>query len=160
MKKDKLKDFKYLGLIKDLKSSEYNWCQISNVSGVYVIIYKQSKNPRFLSKGTGGWFKKKNPNVSIEKLKDKWVIFTKEKDKLLYIGQSNNLRRRIKSYIRFGNGCPVAKWGGRYIWQIDGADRLEVYFKESDNPRKTEKQLIQDFKDNNKGRLPFANIIH
>jgi len=153
-----LKEFKYLGLIKDLKSINYDWGQVPSTSGVYIIVYKRLNRPRFLVEGTGGWFRKKNPNVSIEKLNDKWINFESNEDRILYIGQSSNLRKRMKLFVRFGKGSPVGKWGGRYIWQIAGVDKLEVYFKETDAPREKEKQLIRSFKNSHKEKLPFANL--
>ncbi len=154
-----LKDFKYLGLISELQQEEYDWHQVPSAPGVYVIVYRSLNKPQFLLKGAGGWFKKKDPNVPIEKLSEKWIVFNSGEDGIVYIGQSNNLRHRLKLAIRFGKGEPVAKRGGRYIWQINGADNLGFYFKEENNPRQVEKELIEKFKNNHKGRLPFAKLI-
>ncbi len=153
-----LKELKYIGLMKELQSNNYDWSKIPSASGVYVIVYKQLNRPRFLVKGTGGFFKKKNPNVPIEKLNDKWINFELNEDRIVYIGQSSNLRKRMKLSVRFGKGSPVGKWGGRYIWQIGGANKLEVYFKETDASREKEKQLIRSFKNSHGERLPFANL--
>ena len=39
---------------------------IPSGAGVYLVVRETNTAPRFLSEGTGGYFKKKNPNVSIE----------------------------------------------------------------------------------------------
>lgn len=153
-----LKEFKYLGLIKELQSDNYDWGKVPDTGGVYLIVYKQLNTPRFLVEGTGGWFKGKNPNALITSLKNKWISFKSTESKVLYIGKSVNLRKRIRLGIKFGKGQPVNKWGGRYIWQINCAAKLAVYFKETSTPRETEKQLIQAFKDSHGQRLPFANL--
>ena len=41
-----------------------------------------------------------------------------DKTDVLYVGKAKNLRERIKRYWKFGEGKPVAHWGGRYIGQI------------------------------------------
>lgn len=41
--------------------------------GVYLILNSDKGNPTYLEKGTGGFFKKKDPNVSIEELRMNWV---------------------------------------------------------------------------------------
>lgn len=154
-----LDDYINLGKIKELKKDEYNWKQVPKSGGIYIVIYTQLNMPVYLEKGNGGSFRWKEPNISIEKLKERWVNFKSDEDKVLYIGKSNNLRRRIKLYIRFGKKEPVAKWGGRYIWQITDIDDSKIYFKEDGSPRETEKSLIQDFKEKHGGRRPFANLI-
>jgi hypothetical protein len=154
-----LDDYINLGKIKELKKDEYNWKQVPKSGGIYIVVYTQLNMPVFLKKGNGGSFRGKEPNISIEKLKERWVNFKSDGDKVLYIGKSNNLRRRIKLYIRFGKKEPVAKWGGRYIWQITDIDDSKIYFKEDGSPRETEKRLIQEFKEKYGGRRPFANLI-
>ena len=49
---------------------------IPSYSGVYIILRLKDSEPEFLERGTGGFFKKKeprNPNVSIDELRDNWV---------------------------------------------------------------------------------------
>lgn len=154
-----LDDYINLGKIKELKKDEYIWKQVPKSGGIYIVVYTQLSMPIFLEEGNGGSFKGKEPNISTEKLKEHWVNFKSNEDKVLYIGKSNNLRRRIKLYIRFGKKEPVAKWGGRYIWQITDIDDSKIYFKEDGSPRETEKRLIQEFKEKHGGRRPFANLI-
>ncbi len=134
--------------------------------GVYLIL-KTDRPHKFLKIGTGGHFKKKNPNVDISVLNDNWV----DNSIVIYIGQAggirngkwsdSNLRERLNKYFDFGIGKPVGHWGGRLIWQIDGNDRLIVCWKELPNkikdPCLEESQLIEKFK-TTFGRRPFANL--
>ena len=153
-----LKNFEYLGTIGELQSNNYNWREVSNSKGVYVIVFNKLNMPQFVAKGTGGWFQERNPNVLIEELKNKWVNFNQTEERVLYIGRSSNLRRRTKQRMRFGTGQPVGAWGGRYIWQIGKVRELLVYIKKANNHEEEEKKLIQNFRDSHEGRLPFANL--
>ncbi len=123
--------------------------------GIYFVVCQSGFKPDFIPIGTGGYFKGKNPNVSIDVLKEKWV----SEDDILYIGQSENLRDRLEKLIRFGRGEPVGKWGGRYIWQIRDAEKmLQVRWEINESPRALEEKLLIEFK-KKYGKLPFANLI-
>lgn len=60
----------------------------------------------------------------------------------------------------FGQGKPVSHWGGRLIWQLEDAKDLIVCWKvlEKEEPRNVEKEMIQEFKEQHKGKRPFANL--
>lgn len=51
--------------------------------GVYVVFRESDSSPQFLIEGTGGFFKGKNPNVSIAELIANWVEVTP----VVYIGE-------------------------------------------------------------------------
>ncbi len=142
--------------ISVLKKSDFDYHQIPNKPGVYQVLLPTISKPCFLHESTGGHFKGEDPTVSIDELIKKWVDGTR----ILYIGKSVNLRHRIRLYIQFGQRKPVAKWGGRYIWQLAGADNLLLCWKETpdEDPADVEKRLIQQFKDNHDGELPAANL--
>lgn len=129
---------------------------IPGQKGVYVILRPSDANPEFLAKGTGGFFKGKNPNVSLAELENNWV----ENTSIMYIGQTDSsLSKRIKTYLRFGEGAPVGHWGGRLIWQLKDARDLLVCWKTGiDFPRSVEKSMIQAFKFEHGGQRPFANL--
>lgn len=130
--------------------------EVPATPGVYFVLANKDFPPDFLKEGTGGRFKGKNPNVDIERLRDKWVIGAE----VLYIGQSRNLRQRIKQYISFGFGKPVSHMGGRYIWQLrDAMAGLGVCWEEDGNSRAREREEVAKFEDRY-GRLPFANLRH
>jgi hypothetical protein len=50
--------------------------------GVYLILHTETE-PAYLGIGTGGFFKNKNPNVSIDELKINWVTGAR----VVYIGK-------------------------------------------------------------------------
>ena len=76
-------------------------------------------------KGIGGFYRRKNPNVQITRLKREWVADAI----VVYIGCSGNLNNRIKLLMQFGEGQAVRHWGGRLIWQLEQADQLQVCCK-------------------------------
>jgi len=75
--------------------------------GVYLVLRESVSAPQFLTKGTGGFFKGKNPNVSLAELEENWVANTP----VLYIGKaggtssSATLQKRLAQYLRFGQGA-------------------------------------------------------
>lgn len=107
----------------------------------------------FLKDGTGGWFKGKNPNVPVERLRARWVRGATT----LYIGKAKNLRQRVWLLVRFGHGEPVAHWGGRLLWQLKDSKNLPLEFLEVELPEKEEKRELNLF-ERRHGELPFANL--
>lgn len=135
---------------------------LPKVRGVYSVLYTSNNSPEFLDKGTGGFFKEKNPNVPMEYLLEKWV----EDTKVIYIGKaggetsSSTLYSRLKQYINFGQGKNVSHYGGRLIWQIKDSKNLVFSWKQlpTEDPRVVEKALINCFKKKYNKR-PFANLV-
>ena len=136
--------------------------QIPAQMGVYVVLREKNSIPMFLTEGTGGLFKGKNPNVSLAELKENWV----EGTQVVYIGKaggsgsSATLQKRLSQYMRFGQGANVGHWGGRYIWQLADSRDLVVCWKTLANeaPRDVERKMIADFKAAHAGKRPFANL--
>ena len=130
--------------------------------GVYVVLRESEATPHFLSKGTGGFFKRRNPNVSPAELNDNWV----EGTQVVYIGKaggtdsSATLQKRLSQYLRFGQGANVGHWGGRYIWQLADSRDLVVCWKVliNEDPRDVEQKMIADFMAVHAGKRPFANL--
>ena len=136
--------------------------EIPAVPGVYLFIRNSASNPDFLAAGTSPPFNKtRKLNYGIAELKQKWV----KGALILYVGKAGQsgsdrtLRERVREMIRFGEGRPVAHRGGRSVWQLQDAERLQVCWKETrqEAPRDVEKALIQAFKLLHAGKLPFAN---
>ena len=152
----------FLGFVK-LEDLFINSSIIPYIKGIYMILYNDSNTPEFLITGTGGHFKGKNPNISMQALKYNWT----EDTKVVYIGKAGGddskatLRSRLTQYFRFGQGKNVGHWGGRLIWQIKNSKELLVCWKPlpSGDPRDTEAELIQAFVSKYK-RLPFANLAN
>ena len=149
----------FIGMEKLMSGSK---SMIPAQMGVYVVLRESNTIPKFLAEGTGGFFKGKNPNVSIDELKANWV----EDTSIVYIGKAGsigstaNLRTRLGQYLRFGEGANVGHWGGRYIWQLEDSRDLIVCWKPliSGDPRTIEQQMISEFKALHSGRRPFANL--
>jgi hypothetical protein len=135
--------------------------EVPEEQGVYLVLRPKSAPPVFTAHSTGGHFKGKDPTVPISSLENAWV----ERALVLYIGKAGGpgkqptLRSRLCRYMQFGQGSAVAHWGGRFIWQLEGAAGLIVCWKPTPNcdPRAVEKTLIQEFK-GRYGRRPFANL--
>ena len=134
---------------------------IPKIRGVYLIIDPNFEKIEFLSTGVGGFFKGKDPNVSISELKSNVV----PKSHVIHIGKAGSptgqatLYSRLGQYLNFGQTKNIGHWGGRYIWQIKRHSDLIFCWKPTptDDPREIEKQLlskyIKDF-----GKRPFANL--
>lgn len=129
--------------------------------GVYVVLLPKMNEKSFLDEGTGGYFKDKDPNVSIGELEQNWI----ENSCILYIGKAGGansnatLQSRLKQYMDFGSGKPVGHWGGRYIWQLKNADDLIVCWNMTDRePSEVESEMIENFKKQHGGKRPFANL--
>ena len=139
-----------------------NCAAAPDVPGVYLVYRLLYSRHDFLPESVGGHYKGRNPTVSIAGLQRKWV----ENSVALYIGKAGSLkgaatlRGRLRQYMSFGQGLPVAHWGGRYIWQLTDSASLRVCWKPIPDkvPREVEYQLIQEFRKQNNGRLPFANL--
>jgi hypothetical protein len=128
------------------------------------VLHASKSRPEFLDVGSGGYFKKRNPNVSVELLERNWV----DGAVILNIGkaggggQKATLRSRLNCYMQFGQTKAVPHTGGRFIWQLGCSHDLQVCWKvlPADSvPRAIEKELILKF-EQAYGSLPFANLKH
>lgn len=127
---------------------------IPDSKGVYFILNLDESIPEFLPRGTGGFFKGKDPNVSLSELNSNWV----EAAKLIYIGKATSLRSRLRQYFSFGQGRNVGHYGGRLIWQLKHSKDLVVCWKSlKTDPREYEADLIRQFVEEF-GCRPFANL--
>ena len=153
--KEQLKDEGFEGFIsvKDLKEDFKNG-RVPKEEGVYQILRLSSTPPTFLQNGTGGYFKGKEPNVSIDELRSNWVA----DEPVVYIGKASELYKRIRQYMQFGSGKAVGHFGGRYIWQLSDSDELIICWKRASESRSLEASMIAEFKNNHNGKRPFANL--
>jgi len=153
-------DYGFFGF-KKLGDLFNNRTIIPDVKGVYMILYNDPNTPEFLITGTGGYFKGKNPNISLQTLKYNWVKGTY----VIYIGKAGGddskatLRSRLTQFFRFGQGKNVGHWGGRLIWQLENSNELLVCWKPLpvEDPRTIEAEIIKQFVASYKKR-PFANL--
>ena len=123
-------------------------------NGVYIVLNSENKPADFMTIGTGGFFKGKDPNVSLVELKSNWV----ENTKVVYIGKATSLKSRLRQYFNFGQGKNVGHYGGRLIWQLKYSNELLVCWKPlTSDPREYEADLIRQFVFKFRKR-PFANL--
>lgn len=131
--------------------------EVPRAPGCYVVFRPASSDPSFLPANPGGRFKGKDPTIPLERLATEWVPGAH----VVYVGKADELRTRLKAYARFGDGEPVAHWGGRLIWQLADADELFVAWHElraGGTARDLEKLLLARFAELNGGRRPLANL--
>jgi hypothetical protein len=129
---------------------------IPKSAGLYIVLLPTGSVPEFLEKSIGGWFKQKDPSVSIAFLKENWVPETST----IYVGKADVLQRRIKQFSDFGTGKPIAHWGGRLIWQLRDSENLIIAWKElhsGSEALQAEAELLNEFTSVH-SRLPFANL--
>lgn len=141
---------------ESVKKLRKNSSRIPQDKGVYLVLKPQDMDVKFLETGTGGHFKDKDPNVSIDKLKAKRI----EDTLVLYVGRTGRtLYERINELLRFGQGENIGHWGGRYLWQINHSEELVICWKEmqDEDPEEIWKQLLWDF-ESVYSKLPFANL--
>lgn len=139
-----------------IKECRMDYAVFPKVPGVYIVLRRSKKRPEYLTVGSGGHFKDKDPNVSITELSDNWV----EGASVVYIGMTTaTLHERLSAYMKFGEGRKIGHKGGRYIWQLADHEDLIVCWKEMlvGSPEKYETELILDFK-KKYGERPFANL--
>lgn len=128
-------------------------------NGVYVIVRPPGTPPRFTPRGTGARWRGLDPNVPVAVLNQHWVADAC----VLYIGRAagtgvrGKLQQRVKRYLRFGQMKNVAHWGGRYLWQLEGAGSTRVAWRPSASPADDEAELQAVFA-RRFGAMPFANL--
>ena len=131
--------------------------EVPQAPGVYLILVPDGTAPTFLARSPAGHSKGRNPTVTDAALRRAWVPGARA----IYIGKAaTSLRIRLRAYLAHGAGRAAGHWGGRFIWQLTGADALLVAWREeSDRPaRIVERELIARFEEDY-GRLPFANRV-
>lgn len=161
---NEINEIKTAGFVGFKKMSELfmDNSMLPKTKGVYLVLHPLAISPELLEKGTGGYFKGKNPNVSVDELYANWV----EKALIVYIGKAGKqgskatLNSRLKQYLGFGQGRNIGHYGGRFIWQLKNNSDLVVCWKTLpvDDPRTYEANLIKQFVKVFSKR-PFANLI-
>jgi hypothetical protein len=123
-------------------------------SGVYAVLRTAAAAPEILAASRGGLFKGKNPTVPMGRIKARLVA----EAPTIYIGKGDNLQRRLRQLLDFGNGKPVGHYGGRLLWQLADSDDYIIAWRPSPDARAAESQLVDEFHAEF-GSLPFANLV-
>jgi len=157
---EKLKKFGFIGF-KSVAELNNNPNLLPNQMGVYLVLNLSNRKTEFLTKGVGGFFKGKDPNISIADLENNWV----KNCKTIYIGKADSLngnatlKSRLMEYLKFGQGKNIGHYGGRLIWQLK--NQLDLTFcwlpMTDTEPRELEKKLLVEFI-HQYGQRPFANL--
>ena len=125
-----MKTFGMEGFISIDTLMMYECSQVPRQMGIYLVL-NNDQPADFLHTNYGGHFKGKDPTIQIDKLKSNWVNETQ----VLYIGKAGGgtskatLQKRLKQYMRFGEGDPVGHWGGRLIWQLGNNRNFLIAWK-------------------------------
>ncbi len=158
---EELKQHNFWGFERIAEMQSNHCANVPPLPGVYLVVRERNSQFEFLPESVGGWHKGRNPSVNSPVLKDAWVDGTI----ILYIGKAGGgkslatLQKRLRAYMRFGEGKPVAHWGGRFIWQLKDWRKLRVCWRPmpDGDAEILEKMLIQEFKARYVKR-PFANL--
>jgi hypothetical protein len=152
---DEIKNAGFVGF-KKMSELFLDSSTLPNCNGVYLVLNHDNRKAEFLTTGSGGHFKGKDPNVSLIVLKSNWV----ENTKVVYIGKATSLRSRLRQYFSFGQGRNIGHYGGRLIWQIKYSNDLVVCWKAlTTDSRDFEAKLIKQFVAVY-GCRPFANLAN
>jgi hypothetical protein len=136
-----------------LNSLKRKDARVPTVPGVYAAIRPSTAAMTFLSQSVGGHHKRRNPTVTKAELE----LAAVPGAQTVYIGRAIHLQRRIDELVRFGRGEPVGHWGGRYLWQLEDHDHLEIAWRPAADYKTAEASLLDDFV-NHWSVLPYANL--
>ena len=144
--------------VRGLRASRL--AEVPHEAGVYVIVRDSVTMPTFASASPAGWWKGRDPSLSVPELEARWV----PQALVIYVGKAGGrgtratLHGRLGTYLRHGAGTRAAHWGGRAIWQLPDPTELLVAWRRvtAEEPRAVERELLQTFV-RRYGRRPFAN---
>lgn len=162
MKEEEIKRLKEAGFsgFVTVERLNVNKSIIPDSKGVYVVLRKMETDmPKFLAVETGPLTHKgRAMNYSIEELKLNWVRDTS----VVYIGKTDQLlRKRIRTYLSYGQGNDAAHRGGRAIWQLPESEDLVFAWKVISpyaSAESLESEMIQQFKLEHSFQRPYANM--
>lgn len=157
----RLKEAGFSGFVSVDRLNNGSKSLIPDAKGVYVVLYKQVEGvPEFLEMGSGPEYHGLTPmNYSVAELENEWVGDTS----VVYIGKTDSsLKKRIGTFLRFGQGHNASHRGGRSIWQLPYNRNLTFAWKvlpAYESAREKEKEMLDKFKMEHGFRRPFANKV-
>jgi hypothetical protein len=144
----------FVGFVRAREMYLDRCASVPSEPGVYAVLRTSSAAPEILARSKGGQFKSKDPTIAVGVLRDRLIRDTP----LLYIGKGDDLRRRLRQLLDFGNGKPVGHYGGRALWQLADSDDYLIAWRPVSDPRAAETELLSEF-EAAFGALPFANLM-
>jgi len=142
--------------------------EIERVEGIYKV-YLPENIPFQLNKTTTAMEYNKegkklvyDTDEDIERLQYQWKLIQSAKEhdnRIVYIGRSNNLRKRLKQFARYGVRKADNHEGGKILWQLTDAIKFQIEYFPCQNCEQVEKELLQDYKKRHFNQLPIANEI-
>jgi hypothetical protein len=139
--------------------------EVDGVEGIYKV-YLPEDIPFYLSKTTTAieYYKSKkllyDSDEKIAQLQHQWELIQSANEpdnRLVYIGQSTNLRKRLKRFAAYGVGKAKNHRGGKILWQLKDAMKCQVEYYPCQNSVAEENRLILDFKKRHFNQWPIAN---
>lgn len=129
--------------------------KIPSKAGIYYVL--KPKNKRLsVSKNyiyrKGIKLTKKNRPSKIDDKREKMLKY-----EILYVGSSNDLKRRIRQFYCFLYCGSNSHCGGKAIGQIKQLDSLIFDYKKTETYINMEKLCLKKYK-NKYGRVPFGNV--
>jgi hypothetical protein len=117
--------------------------QVPGPCGVYAVVREATDPPRFSEQSDAGWWKGKDPAVSLERLAAEWLPGVQT----LYIGDAASLQDRVGRLVEFSRarGRSVMHYGGRLLWQLERCQELLVAWKEEPYSTALEFDLLEEF---------------
>lgn len=136
--------------------------EASDLPGVYVVLRIATTPPIFRPTSSVKPRQGRLGAVGIDTLEGRWI----QDCQVMNIGKAggtsigSTLKCRLEEYRATGAGSSSKHQGGRYIWQLADRDQLLVCWKVvlDVEPRAVEKRMLQQFRYEHGGRLPFANL--
>ncbi|MEG0157162.1 MAG: hypothetical protein RR472_04835 [Anaerovoracaceae bacterium] len=147
-----------IGSIKSLYEKEVSFDCIPTTGGIYRVYLPEGQALKVrpmeeIQKEYGD--REFDSREELEEKINKLSGATEEEQRLLYVGNSGNLRRRIKQLIKYGYNKGDNHEGGKHIWCIENNKDLIVTFEECENYKERKKEELENYMDRN-GSFPFA----
>lgn len=151
---------------EEILADRHSLREIEGVEGIYKvylpedILFQLNKITTAMEYDKKGRKLVYDSDKDIERLLHQWELIQSAKEpdnKLVYIGRSVNLRRRLKQFAAYGVRKGDNHQGGKILWQLTGAIKFHIEYIPCKNCKKVEKELLQDYKRRHFNQLPIAN---
>jgi hypothetical protein len=125
------------------------WTDMPTRPGIYLVLWPIGTPLRF----------REEAEAQGSALDQRWLEITNHSPTdILYLGQGNSLRNRVRQLARFGCGHATDHQGGQDLWWIEGIGAAEVLIQTCPDGKQTgfeNEALERYFQDH--GHYPLAN---